>query len=114
MASTLAAILEENDDPVVSVCCASCGRLIGRYVVYLHDDDPGSINLIDPGIAADGIPGRGVSRMTGARAYEVVALYGRRVKFRWRCGCGARPLWRADRLGRLEVDERSDPARVYV
>ena len=97
----------------VEVCCLACGRRLGRYStmndegVTLHDDPR---------------PDEDYRVRTGARNFLILQERGDgsrssySSRYAWRCGkpCGADIQRRADRLGELEVDEHTDPPRVYV
>jgi hypothetical protein len=126
MPPTLADLLETRDDPKIVICCGapSCGRRLGQYVAYAPDDDqPQDIELAQPdpptiGRSLGTRTGKGMKgRMTGARGFRMInrpKTTAGHVTYEWRCGCGAKPQRRDDRLGRLEVDTRVDPPRVYV
>jgi len=103
----------------IEICCGACGRRLGKYFL----DDLGSSGRIvltdgkgrhsDPtevtGNPADRAQGLDFGPRTGAASYSESES-----GYQWRCGCGATPQRRADRFGRLDVDERFDPPRVYV
>lgn len=109
MPLTLLEIAEK--DPDIEIYCSACGRRLGRYVASADD----GLRLDEPGLRG---PPDGKGFRTGASSFEVVDgsfwATNRHMKLRWRCGCGARPLWRIERLGRQEVDGHFEIPRVYV
>ncbi len=106
MPTRLRDLAEREQD--IEVCCSACGRRLGRYST--NNDD--GLALHD-----DPRPEESYRAPTGARRFRVLQDdNGQNPRYAWRCGkpCGADIQRRADRLGDLEVDEHTDPARIYV
>ena len=98
------------------VCCSACGRKLGLYEAR-HEDGEITLQHVEPsGVERTANVG-GVRKAypeeaqtwrgyrSGAAAHSVVQFDGH-TTYRWSCGCGADIQRRADRLGRIEVDDR--------
>lgn len=97
----------------LEVFCGKCAAPLGRYEVQERDGFVAlyEANGVARALAADDRdPARGLrGPRTGRRRvliehHDHAEARESRTYLRWRCGvCGAEPLWRADRIGRLPV-----------
>ena len=116
------ASLTDEGGLLVRLCCDHCTERIGDYVAHITGLDD-RIVLVEPGAygrheKATEVTKDVALRQQGLDRGPITQVRGYREThgtYTWHCGtCDGNIQRREDRLGRLEIDDRFSPPRLYV